>query len=253
MNKKINFKLGGGQPAMVQPTFDYKDFMYTGLVADGSQLPPVVFTSDPHVPEGTEGRHDAKIIYLPTLSSNPSADTTLRWFDIVKNYLEDNPHVIHDSGGEFTAMGVQSELVEHDVTTHKIPGAGGAFLNPCDNNFHHDMKHHYYRKERNTHATMLRSMLDAYFDVPDKNIQHYFTHCQITTRRLEKRNIVRLIIEGYRPGRHHEELHEKCRDAYLAWKKNIRILNNSVRMNCNLNVEPDDTLDGVYWHSHYNN
>jgi hypothetical protein len=227
--------------------------MYTALVADGSQIPPVIFTNDLNVPAGVEGRNDAFVIYVPTLTTTPSANVTLRWLDTISDYTDDEPHMIHDSGNEFTAREVQNHCGESFITTHRIPAAGGAFLNPCDNNFHHDMKHHYYRKPHNTHVEMLRAMIDAYYEVPDQNIRHYFEHCRIVGKLLTRRYTQKLLSEGYCPGRNHEELHEQCRNTYRAWKKNVRILNNTVREDVRNFVVSDDTLDGVYWYPHVNN
>jgi hypothetical protein len=236
---------------MAQPTFDHVDFMYTALVADGSQIPPVIFTSDPNLPAGVEGREDAFIIHIPNLSSNPSADTTLRWIDAIQDYISDDPHLIHDSGKEFTARASQEKLEELGVSTHKVPASGGAFLNPCDNNFHHDMKHHYYsNKQRTTHADMLKAMIDSYFAVKESNIKHYFQHTRITGLPMTNGHIQRLLGEGYHPGKGHEDVHEKCIGAYKAWKKNLRQINEGVRSN-STDVDIDDThLDGVYWQPH---
>lgn len=111
--------------------------MYTALVADGSQLPPVIFTNDPNVPKGVEGRPDAHVVYVPGLSSTPSQNITHMWLDLLQKYLEDEPALIHDSGGEFSGKKIQEEFEQLDISSHKIPGAGGAYLNTCDNNFHY--------------------------------------------------------------------------------------------------------------------
>lgn len=237
---------------MAQPTYNHIDFMYTALVADGSQIPAVIFTSDPNVPEGIEGDVPGFIVHIPNLSSTPSGDITERWLDVVGDYLDDEPHLIHDAGGEFSSKKITEKFQEKGIIDHKIPGAGGAFLNPCDNNFHHDMKHHFYAKTRRTHNDMLVAMLQSYSEVPDENIVNYFTHCKLTTTNATRRQVSTLISEGYRPGRNHEEMHERCQNAYAAWKKNIRLLNNSVRENYSQHVDDDSTLDGVYWYPHYN-
>jgi hypothetical protein len=227
--------------------------MYTALVADGSQIPPVIFTSDSHVREGTEGEREAFIEYIPNLSPTPSASITLRWLDRVKDYLSDEPHLIHDSGGEFKAKLTQEHLTMEDIESHTIPAAGGAYLNPCDNNFHHDMKQYFYKKKRTTHEEMLRAMIDAYYDVPDKNILHYFKHCRIIGKMLTRKYICKLLSEGYHPGKTHKEDHQKCVNAYNGWKKNIRFVNNDVRSDRRGEVINNGGLDGVYWHVHCRN
>ncbi len=240
--------LGGGQPSMNQPTYDYIDLMYTALVADGSQLPPVIFTNDPNVPQHVEGTQVASVIYIPTLSSTPSANITTCWLDTVSEYLEDEPHLIHDSGGEFVSKVSQAAFRDIDIHSHQIPAAGGAYLNPCDNNFHHNMKQHYYAKRYRTHAEMLRGMIDAYYEVADKNIQHYFKHTRIIGKIVTKHHIAHLLSEGYHPGKAHEEVHLRCIGAYAAWKKNICHLNNNTHPKKHFECIQDTSTGGVYWY-----
>jgi hypothetical protein len=242
--------IGGGQPSMKQPTFQYIDLMYTTLCADGSQLPPVIFTNDKNVPEGVEGRDDTFVVYIPDLSSTPSANTTIRWLDKIRPYVLDDPHLIHDAGSEFNAKASQTEFEMLNIKSHKIPSTGGACFNPCDNNFHHDMKQRYYQKQRLTHAAMLKAMIDTYFEVPEENIRNYMKHYRIIGKVMERRHVLKLLSERYRPGPAHEELHQKLKDAYAAWKKNIRSVNGPTREDQRSIVIPDSTLDGAYWHTH---
>jgi hypothetical protein len=134
-----------------------------------------------------------------------------------------------------------------------VPAGRGAFLNPCDNSFHHDMKHHFYQTKRTTHADMLRAMISLYYTVKEKNIEHYFEHTRITGKQITKGHISTLLSEGYHPGKGHEEIHEKCRASYQAWKKNIRLINIHVRPNETNVVIQDSVLNGVYWHTHARN
>lgn len=116
MTELINllfFLLGGGQPGLVEDTYTYIDYLYTAIVADGSQIPPVVFTNDMNLPEGMEERSDAFVICMKDLPATPSARVTQAWFDAVKHkYLADEPHIFHDSGGEFIAKTIQDEFRE---------------------------------------------------------------------------------------------------------------------------------------------
>lgn len=222
---------GGGQPGILEHSFKWIDLMYTGLVADGSQIPPVIFTNDPNVPEDVEGREDAFVVYIPGLTSTPSQDTTHRWLDKIQDYIGDDPHIIHDSGGEFAGAKIQKEFKDFDISTYTIPGAGGAYLNPCDNNFHHDMKAHYFAIRRQTHAEALKAMIDSYFEVPDVHIQNYFQHTKIIAQLPTRDSIKRLISEGYRAGDAHKEEFTNCYNRYLAWKRNLRVSQYNIREN----------------------
>lgn len=238
---------------MAQPTYNYIDYIYTALRADDSRLSLVIFTNDPNAPEKIGGKQVAYIIYVEGLTSTPSAQITLRWVSKIEKSLCPNTHLIHDSGGEFISKTSQNDFRKRKLFTHQIPPAGGAYCNPLDNTFHHDMKHHYYPKPRTCHTDMLKAMAEAYYEVPSTNIQHYFRHCRIIGKPMTRTHTTHLLNEGYRPGRGHAEIHRLCRNAYAAWQKNIRFVNSNVRPNAADLIIPDDHLDGVYWHPHCNN
>jgi hypothetical protein len=97
--------------------------MYVGLVADGTLLPPVIITSDPQIPLGIIDGFDAKIVILPSVRG-PSADTTLRWLEEVKDYISPNSIIIHDNGPEFSNQKFNEELVEYNIVHKAIPPWG---------------------------------------------------------------------------------------------------------------------------------
>lgn len=235
---------------MAQPTYDYIDFMYTALCADGSQIPAVVFTNDPNLPANLEGDSDAKVLYVPGLSSSPSTNTTLRWLDEMEEFLQASTHLIHDSGGEFSSKEAKARFHDVGITTHQIPAAGGAFLNPCDNNFHHDMKQHFYQRPRKSHADMLRAMLYAYAAVKDQNINHYFQHTGIIGNPVTLEHITKLLSEGYHPGKGHEEEHELCLKSYNAWKQTIELINSTTLTRQKLKQLECAGPTGIKWHIH---
>jgi hypothetical protein len=100
---------------------------------------------------------------------------------------------------------------------------------------------------------MLKEMIDAYFDVLDKNITNYFQHCHISGKLMMRRHIHKLLSKGSRSGESHEVLHHQCITFYNAWKKNIRVVNNDVRENQSDIVILDDILNGAYWQTHGRN
>lgn len=204
-----------------------------------------------NVPEGVEGRDDAFVVCMPDLPATPSQKVTQVWFEKVKDYLTDDPHVFHDSGGEFTGHTIQRDFHDYDITTHQFPGAAGAFQNPCDSNFIYDLKSHFWGLPQDTYAERLRAMIDAYFLVPDSHIQHYFQHCRITGKMPTRKCMEYLLSEGFRPAKGHKELHQKCKKVYTSWRNNMRILRSDTRYLQSPYTAKDTQLEGVYWHSHH--
>ena len=129
---------------------------------DGTVLPPIVFTNCETVQEDIEGGREGKVIYIPDLTQ-PSADLTSRWLNEVADYLMDGSLVVHDSGPEFTAKAAQDDFAGRDISTMRIPSAGGAFINPCDNPFNSQLKRIYFQQDIKTYNNKLRAILEAYY------------------------------------------------------------------------------------------
>ena len=79
---------------MIQPDRKHKDLLVTGLVGDGTMLPPVIFTDDHNLPEM---HFDNAFVLLVESSKGPSRETIMRWFDVVRDWLEDEPLLLLDN------------------------------------------------------------------------------------------------------------------------------------------------------------
>lgn len=206
---------------MWEHEWKYHTVLYEGLVLNGQLIPPIIFTDCDAVPQGVEGDKDGKVIYLPEFSQ-PSGDMTLRWLEEVREYLEDEPLVVHDRVPEYMAKEVKQEMEQRGIRTMKIPATGGAFINPCDNAFNSQLKQAYYKLDKRTYEQKLQAILAAYYSPSEETMQRYFEHVGWRGDHLTKYGVQSLLSEGYRPGVKHLKLHEDMKTVYHGWKKNLR-------------------------------
>jgi hypothetical protein len=189
---------------------------------DGSVLPPVIFTNYAQIPQNIEGEQQAFVFFVPGLSQ-PTADLTLRWLDTMREYLGDNPLVIHDRGPEFIAGKVQEEFKNQDITSMSFPAMGGAFINPCDNSFNAQLKRHYFHHNRETFTAKLEAVISAYFSSSEEQNRNYFHHVRWCGEPPTRSYVEHLLQEGFRPVNNNEKIYGEMLAKYRAWKKGLRI------------------------------
>ena len=188
---------------------------------NGQMIPAIIFTDCDHVPQDVERGHSGKVIYLPEVKA-PSADMTLRWLEEVREYLEDEPLIVHDKGPEYIAKSLKEELEMLGIEEMEIPSAGGAFINPCDNSFNSQLKTAYFQERKKTYEDKLRAILTAYYSPEEEVMKSYFERVGWTGDRLSKKQVQNLLDEGYRPGKKHAKLYEDMNAVYDGWKRNLR-------------------------------
>lgn len=195
--------------------------LYEGLVLDGTLLPPVIFSNCPEIPDDiTEGR-EAVVIYYPNLQA-PSADTTQRWIDSIRPYLEDSPVVIHDRGPEFVARSVQEEFEALDIQTLILPATGGAFANPCDNAFNSSLRRIYAKQPPETYPDKLIRIIDSYYAASEESIKSYFEHIGYCGKYPSRKKIENLLNEGYKPSCESAMIYRAMKNKFCAWKQGLR-------------------------------
>ena len=177
----------------------------------------------------------------------PSADTTLRWFDVLKENFDINTHIIHDCGPEFHNSKVKEHIELTGVTLHPLPPQAGAFINPCDNSFNRTLKQSYYNQSRRTHVEMLSAIIKAYFQPTEEQINRYFCHYRIIEERPTRKYMKCLITEGYRPGSQTTEMTDQCKSAFQAWKHNLRQIGDSTDLIFSF---PCKGSEDTQWHAH---
>lgn len=188
-----------------------------------------------------EGDRAGKVVYMRDLSG-VSADLTFCWLDEVGDYVSDSPLLVHDSGPEYIAKEVQEDCEARGISTMKIPGAAGAFLNSCDNPFNSQLRQAYFKKKNQTYEDKLQAILDAYHAPSEASLVKYFEHVGWKGKCPTRRYVRNLLSEGFRPGHKHQKEHEEMLRVYRAWRKNLREANTRTKQE---NENPDER---EYWY-----
>jgi hypothetical protein len=226
--------------------YNYADLLYSTLVADGTILPPVVITTDPHVPEQIEGGSDAIVLYMPGISK-PSADTTLAYFDAVRDYYQEFDHLIWDRGSEFQNKRVADEIEEIGLVCHKLPTAGGAFADPNDNAYFAQVEGFYKRMPKSNHEDAIKAIISACYKPTTENIRNYWKKCLYTTATASVADVARLISSHWIYDKKRHDLYESYRQEYRHFRHGDRLLSPDVRrLELPLSVG-GDSLDGSHW------
>jgi hypothetical protein len=221
------FVSGAGQPHVQVTSCAFSDIMYTSIAADGTLLPPVIFTSDQTVPANVQGDYVAHVFAVNNFSGKPSADTTLRWLDTLQEHLAAQPFLVHDKGSEFIADSVQVRLGEWNITNREIPAVAGAFVNPLDNSFHHEMKSKYRHLKHRAHSEMIRDMIIAYYQCCEVSAVKYFKHCLLVGRTPSAHAVQQLCSEGYAAVSPYAQELYRAQNLYRAWLHTLRLWHTS--------------------------
>lgn len=237
-----------GQPGVITPPRKHKDILYTGLVGDGTLLPPVIITSDDKLPR-LEFDKPAFVVLLPS-SKAPTARSAKAWFNKVKDWMEDDPILLLDNGGAHHNPEFLQELHEFGIRTEFYPPYAGSLVDPCDNSFHSVLKRIYFSKDRSTHEKCIRAMVEAYYEVSEQAVLSSFERCGYTGAQNPHQVTARLLSQGYEASQ--QKIHElnRCSDTYVAWKRVFRSAVNGSSQVAEPNTLPNDTLDGTYWQTY---
>jgi hypothetical protein len=229
----------------VKRNYNYVDLLYSSLVADGTTLPPVLFTTDPNVPEDIEGDEDARVIYMPDITK-PCTKTTMAYLDTVRDYFNHDDRIILDRGKEFNNQKVKEEFGHMGVVPHYLPAGGGAFFNPNDNSFFSQVEGYYKRMPKLNHAHALRTIIGAYKKPTDEQVRAYFEHCLIHSQLPSKHEVDLLITQHWKYDEKRAATYTEYRREYQHFVNNDRRLSGDVRrIQDPLFLEGD--LDGVHW------
>jgi hypothetical protein len=230
--------------------WEYVDILYSALVADGSTLPVILFTTDPHVPEDVEGDSDAVVIYMPDIKK-PCAATTLAALDQWTGYLVPGDHLLLDKGTEFKNKKVAEDLELRKLGSSFYPTGGGAFANPNDNSFFSQMEGYYKRAPKKTHVEAIKAIIAAYYRVKDEHVSNHFRNCLLTGRTPQHHDVKRLIDKSCRAvGARFYEYNDYLNEYYY-FKCNTRQLSPDVRRQEGPLQLDDPALDGAEWNTYH--
>lgn len=185
-----------------------------GICASGAYLTPVLITSDQRDTE--ESGDEMRILYFKD-RKGPGTDTTKAWFDIVKEEMGDRCLLLCDNLRSYFNRDFQDDLKLHNAELKPLPAAAGAWMNPCDNAFNHELKQHYRKCSRGSHAEMVAAIRESFHAIPDAHVVSYFRHCGIIGDEDPKKVAARLCAEGYWRTEENQEKVRIYSQAYNKW------------------------------------
>lgn len=239
-----------GQPALWDNDPGEKHIVYESFCADGSCLPPVIFTNKP-IKTGILDFNLGKafVHYVPDVKGPGNYTTQVYIEDMSnqnENYFADKPHMIFDSLKAHTSNDVLQDWKDNEVTTHQITGSAGKWLNPCDNIINREFRRNFNALQQQKPNNKLNNIVEAYYAISETTIIHSFQRCGLF-KGDPRRIIQKFESEGFNiEGRYKDEFNEMWR-SYIIWlKKNFRNTKHFKPCQYPLNLDVEG-LDGTYW------
>ena len=248
-----------GQPRLWDSEPGEKHIVYEAFTADGSCLPPVIFTTRETEastePDGLfrdEKGNEAYVVYIPGLGG-PSEKSTAVWLEKMTtrdaNYFGDDPHIILDSlRGHFTEV-MLGDWENVGATLHRLPAASGKWLNPCDQSINREMRREFMRLQQLDRRDKIRNIIRAYYSIKDETITKSFNKCGVFEGDPDD-IISAQACQGYRAKGHRDKQLQSYRVAFLGWAQ----LNTRSPADMLPRSAPPDAidkgLDGEYWNAY---
>lgn len=233
--------------------------MYEAFTADGSCLPPVIFTT--RLTEASkeddglfrdEDNNEAYVVYIPNLGG-PSERSTAAWLDKMtsrgSNYFDDHPHIILDSlRGHFTPT-MQGDWDNIGATLHQLPAASGKWLNPCDQSINREMRREFLRLQQLDRRDKIRNIIRAYYSIKEETIVKSFKKCGIFCGDPDD-IITAQACQGYHAAGKRGDKLEGYRAAFEDWAHHHTRSPEDMLPRAKPPTALDGQLDGVYWAAH---
>jgi hypothetical protein len=248
-----------GQPSIWDSAIGTKHIVYEAFCADGTCLPPVIFTSSEKVISTqchlfNPGPIDrpAFVVYMPNLGA-PSTASTVVWLDKMTSegvdYFEDQPHVILDSLRGHFATDAKVSWKDNEATLYRLPSASGKWLNPCDQAINREMRRTFLKLQRLDRKKKLEDIIYAYYSISPDVISHSFNRCGLFGGDPED-IITEQASQGFHPTLDRKETvieYKKAFSTFLA--SSVRSSRDVLPRSCKT-VSMDSSFDGDYWTSY---
>ena len=233
-----------------------KHIVYEAFCADGSCLPPVIFTScekvkstQHHLYNPGPPSRPAFVIYIPDLGG-PSAASTVAWLEKMtskdSNYVADSPLVLLDSLPGHFAENAQMMWDSISATLYRLPAASGKWLNPCDQAINREMRRTFLKLQRLDRSKKLENISEAYYSIREDVITHSFDRCGLFCGDPED-VITQQASQGFHATLDRKETVAEYKIAFSTF------LASSVRSSQDLlprsrkTTSMDSSIDGDYW------
>lgn len=192
-------------------------------------LPLFLVTRDTKVPESVD-RDGHEVIVMPTVKGEGNLTTRayLSWC-YKHGYLKKNELCLMDSHNAHKNDEVLDWFEDKEILHYIFPKGAGSFMNPCDNSYNSDFKNKYYRiistlaeKNNITHIKKIEAIFQAYEEVKDNSIVHYFQHTGILGRQT-KSKVKKLLNESYKMNPEKRQQHHDQLNKYFHFCNSLKI------------------------------
>lgn len=245
-----------GQPSIWDSAVGTKHIVYEAFCADGSCLPPVIFTSSEKVIAHDKRMYNpgslerpAFVVHIPNLGA-PSSDSTVAWVEKMTgkdaNYLDDDSLLILDSLPGHFSENSKNAFDDIDATLYRLPAASGKWLNPCDQAINREMRRMFLKLQRQNRNRKVENIIEAYYSIKSETIIASFDRCGLFAGDPED-IISRQADQGFHPTLSRKEAVDEYNKEFCAWMhQHVRHISDVLPRSRNT-TELDSTLDGKQW------
>lgn len=224
------------RPRVPNPSRGIPVTAYTLLVGNGTVGPLYLETKEKFSFEDVRLSEDSQVSYLrPTdKKAKKKKDDIGRGEEGMLSFLAFHKKrktyspgdiIITDNEKSFNTELVRLEMNFMGIEKLNFPIGLGHLMNPCDNEFHSEVKRRYYGYIKRLNATnitlteRLNLVEAAYFKTEESSILKYFRHCGILGNEDTEAIASRLLNSCLYPAKKFQLIHETQKNVYLNWRR----------------------------------
>lgn len=218
------------RPRKPTPARGFPDTVYTILVANGTLAPIYIESKEKFSNHLQLPKNEGHIEYLPPKGVKRRGEhgviACMEYQKSVKTFSKGDI-LISDAEAAFDTEDVRDFLASMGVTKLTFPKGLGHLMNPCDNEFHAEVKKRYYQllaglqtsTTKLDKETKFNFIKDAYYGGSEASIVSYFKLTGILGDEEPEHVMQRLLNLGVSLEGTESEIHQSQADAYVSWCK----------------------------------
>jgi hypothetical protein len=148
---------------------------------------------------------DNAFIYVQPNIKGPGNKSTLKWFETVKDYFDQDWLFLTDNGGGSHGQEFVEEAKEFDCQIIYYNAYGGKLLSVNDNSLHATIRRQFLKLPHKTHEESIQSIVKAYRSPSDESESAAFERVGITSITPSTKVVRTLYSEGFRPPKNEEK------------------------------------------------
>jgi hypothetical protein len=202
---------------------------YTTLVADGT-LCPLFLTMKQKIPPEVHFIYPEDHLKIERVNTPkkemPGEVGVMKYLEYHESLdsFQEGDILITDNERSFNTPKVLEKMLNMGILKLNFPVGMGHLMNPCDNEFHNEMKKRYYLKLSDLDSMKaplsyrIEAIYDAYYDAKEESVQKYFVHNGILGTEDPTLVSKRLLNKGIYPAKKFENFHKAQIEKYRLWK-----------------------------------